>query len=261
MFNHTTTHNTDTNTDSTKLPYTIQNNNHNQNQNRVVRHLVFSDHDPGTLNRARDNYHATRTHLRNIQQSSSSSSAAAEDDSERTTAPCPSKDNNDEKDEETVVRFQPLHWGDREAINGILEGMRHPRTDDETITTTTTTHKHNTLPTDRDETIVGFDLVLGSDLVYCSDVVEPLFTTAARLMFPKTKDDDCVSAAENDDRRRRRMERTSAFVMSQSFPYEIQTEEEIDRMCHLLKLKRVILRDDLGRGECAEGGGGGGGGC
>ena len=121
-----------------------------------------------------------------------------------------------------------------------------------------TTYKHNTLPTDRDETIIGFDLVLGSDLVYCSDVVEPLFTTAARLMFPKTKDDDCVSAAENDDRRRRSRERTSAFVMSQSFPYEIETEEEIDRMCHLLKLKRVILRDDLGREDGAEGGGGDG---
>jgi hypothetical protein len=35
--------------------------------------------------------------------------------------------------------------------------------------------------------VVHFDLVLGSDLIYCLDVVEPLLTTAADLLAFKAK--------------------------------------------------------------------------
>jgi hypothetical protein len=62
-----------------------------------------------------------------------------------------------------------------------------------------------------------FDLVVGSDVIYCKEVVLPLLL--------------CVKAC---------MAIAGAFWMCSSFKYSVETEREIDRVCHELLLCREI---------------------
>lgn len=205
----TTADNTD---DSTTATTTTTNN----TKGDTVQCLVFSDHDPGTLERAQENYEATEAYL---QENGSSSSNNRNSSGQRRRTHL--------SKEEDIVWFEPLRWGDRDAVLQILERTRQKGWDSgessEEISTIAITGGDDCLPTAEE---LGFDLVLGSDLVYCKDVVKPLFTSAALLMSK-------TSAA--------------VFLMTQSFAYEDETEEEIDRMCKKLSLKREILRDDLGK--------------
>lgn len=165
----------------------------------TVQCLVFSDHDPGTLERAQDNYEATESYLQENGKQLRRNHLSKEED---------------------VVSFEPLHWGDTHAVLQILERTRQVGRDGGSSEEITTPSGSDGRTTEE----LGFDLVLGSDLVYCKDVVKPLFTSAALLMSKAV---------------------VAAFVMTQSFTYEDETEEEIDRMCKKLSLKREILRDDL----------------
>lgn len=96
------------------------------------------------------------------------------------------------------IRFESLTWGDEQGAAQLLselqlncEGQR-------------------------------FDLVLGSDLIYDKDVVEPLFASVSLLM-----------------------DRRGTFLLSQSFVYDDATERDITRLCSNLGIQRTIIQDNL----------------
>lgn len=64
-----------------------------------------------------------------------------------------------------------------------------------------------------------FDLLLGSDVIYDSDIVGPLFETVAGLLHGEGK-----------------------FVMTQSFVYDAATEARIDECVQAKGLQREVLR-------------------
>lgn len=177
--------------------------------------LVVTDHDPGTLIRARDNLETTVQHI-------IVGGGPYHDDNDDYENENANSDDNDGKDDQdddpddeylnaainsvasTPVLFETLEWGDDTAAYDILQ------------------HKMG-------EHIVGcyaevaafVDVVLGSDLIYCADVVEPLLQTAAQLIGS-----------------------TGCFLLSQSFVYEATTEAAMDRACESLGLQRIMLVDE-----------------
>jgi predicted nicotinamide N-methyase len=153
----------------------------------VLQCLVVTDHDPGTLERACDNHEST---LQELLDSSLTDEALNSAINDLGSIP---------------VFFQGLEWGKQDALLSIREILQEH----------TNTRKG------------CFDVVLGSDLIYCLQVVEPLFQTVADLMT---------------------LGQHSVFILTQSFAYEEETEGEIDRVCEELGLLRSLISDD-GKGN------------
>lgn len=142
--------------------------------------LVFTDHDPGTVQRAKDNY-------------------------ERTLKAVRAKYTHELSNN---VHFETLHWGEDEADLGIIRQLlRVARNAD----------NEKEISDDR------FDIIIGSDLVYCTDVVRPLLVSVDHLLCSKG----------------------GMFLLAQSFPFDDKTEKELVKVCMDLQLKRNILKDDL----------------
>ena len=150
------------------------------------RDLVFTDHDPGTLKRAKSNFEASK-----------------------------------EVGRPTTVFFEELKWCDDAAYFRDL--FRKVSTSD----------VDNDIRDKQNE--IGFDLVVGSDLIYCVEVVKPLIQTVSRLLS-KTK-------------------KSSKMILSQSFVYDVKTEREIDDVCNELNLLRSIVSCTLSKNGGGEGGG------
>lgn len=148
-----------------------------------VQQLVVTDHDPGTLERARDNHEETLEELYER--------AETEEEQFQVINRLGS----------IPVAFESLEWGRAEGAKQIKN-----------------------LLVDNNLEPPLFDLVLGSDLIYCTDVVEPLLTTASMFM-------NKVGAAK--------------FLLSQSFVYDQATEDAIDEVCADLKLERIVHEDKL----------------
>ena len=148
-----------------------------------VQQLVVTDHDPGTLERARDNHEETLEELYER--------AETEEEQFQVINRLGS----------IPVAFESLEWGRAEGAKQIKN-----------------------LLVDNNLEPPLFDLVLGSDLIYCTDVVEPLLTTASMIM-------NKVGAAK--------------FLLSQSFVYDQATEDAIDEVCADLKLERIVHEDKL----------------
>lgn len=153
--------------------------------------VVFTDHDPGTLERARENHANT---LRTLDNDAVSS---------------------------VPVFFERLKWGD-DVTAAVLRGRR--------------CHQHAGNDDDREETD-DFVLVLGSDLIYCREVVRPLLRTVAGLLLSKNEDDKSSTNTHHHN--------PNIMVMSQSFPYDMETEQEIVEACQELSLLRSILSCEL----------------
>jgi predicted nicotinamide N-methyase len=157
----------------------------------TVQVAVCTDHDPGVLERARDGYESTMEHL---------FSTTENEDELNDMINCLAS---------IPVLFEPLEWGsarDAESISSILK-------------------QHTVDESDR------CDVVLGSDLIYSSDVVLPLLTTASLLLN----------------------ESTGRFVLSQSFAYDEQAEAAIAGACERLGLVRTILwQNDTGEERVQE---------
>jgi Lysine methyltransferase len=154
--------------------------------------VCVTDHDPGTLTRARDNLETTLQSL---------------------LGDCEDDDHLNAAINSIVsipVLFEPLKWGDKVAVNTLLQGkiMDHvvPSQDFGPSTAAPCVN-----------------VVLGSDLIYCVEVVQPLLETAAQLL--------------GSGRGRGR------FLLSQSFRYDSATEIEIDRVCSSMGLSRAIVLD------------------
>jgi predicted nicotinamide N-methyase len=165
--------------------------------------VVVTDHDPGTLVRARDNLETTVQHI-------------IEPDHGTRNRTGTGTDSDDDADDEHLnsainsiasipVLFESLEWGDQGAVSTILQNQMQE-------------HMMTSYST---ATAISVDVVLGSDLIYCADVVEPLLQTARQLMGS-----------------------TGCFLLSQSFVYESATETEIDRVCKTLGLTRTIHVDE-----------------
>jgi predicted nicotinamide N-methyase len=157
-----------------------------------VRQLVVTDHDPGTLERARDNHEETLEELYER--------AETEEEQFQVINRLGS----------IPVAFESLEWGQAEGVKKIQKSV---------------VDKNNLEPP-------LFDLVLGSDLIYCTDVVEPLLTTASMFMNNSNNNKDDGAAA-------------AKFLLSQSFVYDQATEETIDEVCTKLKLERIVHQDKL----------------
>jgi hypothetical protein len=110
-----------------------------------------------------------------------------------------------------LVEFIPLEWGQSNQFEYLERLLKSD---------------HNFLKTDPP---IVFDLVLGSDLIYCVEVVGPLLQTAGEAIRKTT-----TMSAD-----------AGRFLLSQSFGYDSETEDEIDRVCKELHLKRTVLVDDL----------------
>lgn len=158
--------------------------------------LVVTDHDPGTLVRARTNLEST------VQQLLWDGGGDGKDDD----------DDADERLNATInsvvsipVLFEALEWGDAATVDTIVACQMHD----------------HIVQRPRTSTVAAVDVVLGSDLIYCATVVEPLLQTAALFIGM-----------------------TGRFWLSQSFRYDQATEAEIDRVCNELGLQRAILVDE-----------------
>jgi Lysine methyltransferase len=216
--------------------------------------LCITDHDPSTLVRARDNYETTVQLLL-----TGGNNHAVQDNTERDDTGTVVQDNagcdNDAEDEllndviNTVtnipVLYESLPWGDTDAVEKLLHqtlpehlsldifapssparaaehvsnattnNIRHNRSNE----TSTTPQNHH-----QQQHHHYFDRILGSDLIYCSEVVRPLFTTAVQLMHPNPMTKSC-------------------FILAQSFVYDTLTEHEIDEICTEFQLQRTIVMD------------------
>jgi len=143
--------------------------------------LIVTDHDPGCLQKATENYELnTKTLMK-----------------------------DDFVDQTRSIHFlqELLAWGDRDSVQALILKMQ------------------STINTPENDKPLGVDLVLGSDLIYCSEVVKPLLVTVSLLLFNKKATGECI--------------------LSQSFAYDIETELEIDAVCAEIGLERVVVVDSL----------------
>jgi predicted nicotinamide N-methyase len=152
---------------------------------RTLQCVVVTDHDAGVLARGRDNYESTIESILNASRSDFELNQAISD-----VGSIP-------------VIFEMLEWGRSEdsSLGTIREQVRE--------------HTNSSQST--------FDIVLGSDLIYCVQIVEPLFQTVQELMS-----------------------RNGRFLLSQSFRFDDATELELDRVCQCIDLVRAILLDTEG---------------
>jgi predicted nicotinamide N-methyase len=148
-----------------------------------VQQLVITDHDPGTLERARDNHEET---LEELYERAETEEEQFQVINQLGSIP---------------VAFESLEWGQAKGVKQIQN-----------------------LVVDNNLVPPLFDLVLGSDLIYCTNVVDPLLTTASMFMNKGGP---------------------ARFLLSQSFVYDQATERAIDEVCAKLKLERIVHQDKL----------------
>ena len=88
-----------------------------------------------------------------------------------------------------------------------------------------------------------FDLVVGSDLIDCVETVEPLFHTIDRAL--KSGNSSISSDSEHtvNNVHVNNTHGRSRCLLSQSFAYDSETEDEIDAACDRFHLERRILAD------------------
>lgn len=168
--------------------------------------IVITDHDPGTLERARDNYETT---LEDLLESTESDEEQLDCINGISSIP---------------VLFESLAWGNNEDVaqrvaSAAAEHSYPLLSLIESVVSLPVNPNYN-----MDRNI--FDLMLGSDLIYCREVVEPLLQTVSYLMSTD-----------------------GSFLLSQSSRFDDEIEQSIDEACQALNLERTILWDTLREGE------------
>ena len=167
-----------------------------------LEYLVISDRDPTVLERARSSYETTLDDLYNdVDQIRRGENTRMD-----LSLDC------DMNLKSIPVIFECSEWGHRERsfsisspeLKKVLQAIKGKNQTSGALA----------------NTITSIDLILGSDLIDCIQVVEPLLTTAAHLMHGR-----------------------SIFVLSSSFAYEQDVEQKIQDMCNQLNLERSVLID------------------
>ena len=90
-----------------------------------------------------------------------------------------------------------------------------------------------------------FDLVVGSDLIDCVETVDPLFHTIDRALKSGNSNSDNEYNNDNDNEynNNHNTHGRSRCLLSQSFAYDSETEDEIDAACDRFRLERRVLAD------------------
>lgn len=91
---------------------------------------------------------------------------------------------------------------------------------------------------------VSFDLIIASDAIYSATVVSPLFETVNELLARGDASDRANSLTADEHGRHLRGQ-APAFVMSQSFSYDRETDQALDAACSRHGLVREIVWDEL----------------
>ena len=203
----------------------------------TLERVVLTDHDPTVLQRARDNYELTTkqdwrsSYLKNgISSNSSSSSCSSSDNNNNNN----NSSNNEqfqlslaERLDEIDVSFELLEWGSSNKKNSQMKNDNIKNT--------------------------KFDWIVGSDLIYCKEVVVPLFETVVQYLKmkrrPTNDDDDSDNFLDDNDGDSSTSNHSSGsggrFYLSQSFVYDDETEEEINKVMEVYHVERIIHVDTL----------------
>jgi predicted nicotinamide N-methyase len=179
--------------------------------------VVVTDHDPGTLARATDNYETT---LEDLFESTSTEEEQLDCINGLASIP---------------IMFECYEWGDLERAQQLatvagdhsspLGVMDHAAQQSQERVSAQTIASQLDVPTgnpkhDAERNI--FDLLLGSDLLYCKEVVKPLLESVSYLMTMG-----------------------GSFLLAQSFTYDEETEQLIDETCGHLNLQRITLKESV----------------
>jgi len=119
------------------------------------------------------------------------------------------------------VQFEALEWGDRDAVNRVANVIQEHAAPTRDYDEDAVPPSMSSLSSLRGIEPSTVDVVLGSDLIVDATAVEPLLQTAAQLMGS-----------------------TGRFLLAQSVRWEAAVEEEMERMCRELSLRRSILQED-----------------
>jgi hypothetical protein len=194
--------------------------------------LVVTDHDPSVLRRAKDNYETTLEDLYERAAAESSSPSVVQEEVDpfpRHLASIP-------------VRFETLSWGQSEEVTTRL--LQTIPCFKSSLTSTTYENENSTTtptPASSSEPVSYFDLVLGSDLMDCIEVIEPLLTTASCLMQPPPLWAPLLlSQPHSSGKCHPPQNNNSRFLLSQSFPYDCEMEQEIETVATKLGFQRII---------------------
>jgi predicted nicotinamide N-methyase len=180
--------------------------------------LVITDHDPGTLERARDSYETT---MEDMLEKSLTEEEQFDCINGLGSVP---------------IMFEALEWGDVERAQEVARAAADHSSPlifqgavaGEPAGVTDLLCQH--LNPNYNEECNIFDLLLGSDLIYAESVVRPLFLSVSYFLAPG-----------------------GAFLLSQSMKYDDITERRIDEMCQSLNLQRTILKDTLEKEAAGKG--------
>uniref|UniRef100_A0A7S2YFJ5 Calmodulin-lysine N-methyltransferase n=1 Tax=Entomoneis paludosa TaxID=265537 RepID=A0A7S2YFJ5_9STRA len=144
--------------------------------------VMVSDHDVSTLERARNNHETTLENLLDT-------TCTTEDDLNATINSVGS----------IPLCFESLEWGNSQDLRLVQDAIAE-----------------HSVPRQRHA-----DLILGSDVIYDTSVVEPLLRTVQALLGGNGR-----------------------FLLAQSFAFDQETEVEMDRCCEEMGLKRTIVLDE-----------------
>ena len=178
-----------------------------QLMHKTLQCVVVTDHDPGTLERSRDNYETTMEELLD-----STPTEEEQFDCINGVGSVP-------------ILFENLEWGDLDAAQQVAQAatdQSSPLQFQDPIPGRTNLEGNQEPNVNYTAERNVFDLILGSDLIYCESVVLPLFQTVSCFMAPG-----------------------GAFLLSQSMVYDEAIEHKIEEACQVFNLERSILRDSL----------------
>jgi len=170
--------------------------------------VVVTDHDPGALERAKDNRETT---LEDLLESTETEEEQLDCINGLASIP---------------ILFETLEWGSEDTAQCIARAAAE-HTSPLSLQNHDQEHEKKGNP-NHDTERNFFDLLLGSDLIYCHDVVEPLFRTVSFFMSPG-----------------------GSFLLSQSITssYNDEIDDAIDKICQKLNLQRSVLKNSLEKNQ------------
>jgi len=198
--------------------------------------LVITDHDPGTLERARDNYETTLEDLLEAAETEedqmdcingvASIPVLFESLEWSNTNKDDDGDGDDDEKMKELSRIAVEHNShallqdddDNDDGEGFSEESADGSTSREKKSTASRKSSFSVDHTLYDAERNIFDLILGSDLIYSCDVVEPLFRSVSKFMTSK-----------------------GSFLLSQSLALDETTESKLETICSVLNLERRVL--------------------
>ena len=173
--------------------------------------VVVTDHDPSTLERARENHQTTMTTIRRSTSGANPTKSAA-----------------------VRTEFLDLEWGSLSEWQSLQKCLH-------THENELAPHRQGRQSQLQEECF--FDLILGSDLIDCMEVVEPLFWTvdAALEKHNRSNKNENSTRATATPMAKATPTPTGVFLVSQSFGYDSETEAAIDRACGRFGFVRRVL--------------------